>query len=142
MLGPIDFIIVGFDGQEFDGSILRELRKALDNQIVALIGLSIIAKDEQGKVTSINVADTGDDYITEIIRQYPPKVEQTDAADILEAADLLTNNSVCALLVVEHLWAIPLKKAIAQRGGVLLADGRIHPDAALEMEGVQHAGVA
>ena len=53
--------------------------------------------------------------------------------DVLEVADLIENNTSCGLLVVEHLWAIPLKEAIVKANGVLIADGRIHPDAAQEL---------
>ncbi len=35
--------------------------------------------------------------------------------------------------MIEHLWALPLKKALIDANGVLLAEGRIHPDAANEL---------
>jgi hypothetical protein len=35
--------------------------------------------------------------------------------------------------VIEHLWARGLKRAIKNAGGILIADGRIHPDAYAEM---------
>jgi hypothetical protein len=59
--------------------------------------------------------------------------ENIDDEDISEMSELLENNTAAGLLVVEQLWAIPLKKALLDANGVLVAEGRIHPDAAAEL---------
>jgi hypothetical protein len=129
MRGPIDFIIVGFQGPKFDGSILKALMGALDKGVIGLVALSIIHKDAKGNVSEMSVADTGDGFATEMIESHPPQLTKADQEDIEEAGGLLENDSAAALLIVEHLWAIPLKEAITKAKGVLLADGRIHPEA-------------
>jgi hypothetical protein len=45
---------------------------------------------------------------------------------------VLETNTAAGLLVIEHLWAIPLKKALIDADGVMVAEGRIHPEAAEE----------
>ncbi len=133
MRGPIDYIIVGFEGNKFDGSILKAISEAIDKGIIALVTLSVISKDKAGTVTTVNVADIGDDYVAEFSQKYkaPKEVEKED---IDEVADLINNNSTAGLLVIEQLWAKPLKKALLDANGVLLAEGRIHPEAAAELE--------
>ena len=37
MLGPIDYIAVGFKGNNFNGSILEELVKAVDSGAVRVV---------------------------------------------------------------------------------------------------------
>ena len=54
---------------------------------------------------------------------------------IQKTIDLLVENEAAGLLVVEQLWAKPLKKALIEANGYLIAEGRIHPDAVAELEG-------
>jgi len=37
------------------------------------------------------------------------------------------------VLIIEHLWAKPLKEALLKAGGKLVAEGRIHPEAEVEL---------
>ena len=134
MRGPIDFIIVGFEGNKFDGSILKALAEAIDKGIIALVALSFVMKDDKGTVTKMNIADMGDSYMTEFSQKYKASDENVAQEDIDEVADLLQDNTSAGLLVVEQLWAKPLKKALIDANGVLISEGRIHPEAAAEIE--------
>ena len=133
MRGPIDYIIVGFEGNKFDGSILKALADALDSGVIALVSLAMVSKDEEGTVTTLDIADLGDSYAVEFVTKYAAGSNAVDQDDIDEVSDLLENNTSAGMLVVEQLWAKPLKKAILDANGVLVAEGRIHPDAALEL---------
>ena len=42
-------------------------------------------------------------------------------------ADSIPNGSAAAIILLEHLWAIPLRDAIIDAGGFALADEWIHP---------------
>ena len=133
MLGPIDYIIVGFEGNKFDGSILKALADALDKGIIGLVALAFITKDKDGNVTVLDINALGDAYAVEFGTKYA-KDSKADKDDIDEMAELLENNTAAGLLVIEQLWAKPLKKALLDANGVLVAEGRIHPDAAAELE--------
>lgn len=135
MHGPIDYIIVGFEGNKFDGSILSALGDALDQGVIALVSLAVVSKDTEGNVTSLDINSFEDDYIVEFTKKYTATDnDQVNQDDIDEIADLIENNCTAGLLVVEHLWAKPLKKALIDANGVLLAEGRIHPESALELD--------
>ena len=134
MRGPIDYIIVGFEGNKFDGSILKAIGDAVDKGIIGLVALMVVSKDKDGTVTKVNVSDLGDASVVEFTQKYKVDDKATDKSDIDEVADLLENNCTAGLLSIEQLWAIPLKKALLDANGVLLAEGRIHPDAAKELE--------
>lgn len=133
MRGPIDYIIVGFQGNKFDGSILSSLESAIDSNVIKLVALSFITKDSEGTVVSVDIADSGDQVITTFAEKYSVDPNGVDSDDIDEVAEILENNSSAGLLVIEHLWALPFKKALIDANGVLLAEGRIHPDAANEL---------
>ncbi len=134
MRGPIDYIIVGFEGNKFDGSILKSLADPLDKGIIGLIDLAFVMKDKDGVVTMLNISDLGDDYVVDFVQSYKSAdSDEVNQDDVDEVAELLQNNTAAGLLVVEQLWAKPLKKALIDANGVLLAEGRIHPDAAEEL---------
>jgi Family of unknown function (DUF6325) len=134
MLGPIDYIIVGFEGNKFDGSILKALGDAIDSGVIALVALALISKDEKGNVSKLDVANAGDSYAVDFVAKYKPDTGKVSEDDVEEMADLLENNTSAGLLIVEQLWAKPLKKALIDANGVLVAEGRIHPEAAVELE--------
>lgn len=133
MRGPIDYIIVGFEGNKFDGSILKALGDAIDKGIIDLVALALISKDDKGDVTTVDVANLGDSYAVEFATKYNAKGKGVEKDDIDEMSDLLENNTSAGLLVIEQLWAKPLKEALIKANGVLVAEGRIHPDAANEL---------
>lgn len=135
MRGPIDFIIVGFEGNKFDGSILRAIGDAIDNGVISLVSLVVIKKDADGILSLMDIAPENDTYVMEFTELYKPDNTKVTKEDIDEVADLVENNTSVGLLVVEQLWAIPLKKALIDANGVLVAEGRIHPDAAAELNG-------
>lgn len=134
MRGPIDFIIVGFEGNKFDGSILKALAEAIDKGIIALVALSFIQKDDKGTVTTLDIANSGDESVMEFTQKYKTDDKLVTKEDIDEVADLVENNTSVGMLVVEQLWAIPLKKALIDANGVLISEGRIHPEAAAELD--------
>lgn len=134
MRGPIDYIVVRFEGNKFDGSILKALATALDNGTIALVGLAVVSKDTEGNVSELDIARYGDSYAVDFMVKYGKKTERVMYEDLNEVADILEPNSSAGLLIIEQLWAKPLKKALLDANGVLLAEGRIHPEAAAELE--------
>lgn len=129
MRGPIDYIVVGFEGNKFDGSILAAIADAIDAGTIGLIELAVVSRDGEDNVIKFNVSDFGDEAIVSFSEKYSP-LQEADIADLEEVADLIEKNCTAGLLVIEHLWAKPLKEAIVNANGVLLAEGRIHPEAA------------
>ena len=133
MLGPIDYITVGFEGNNFDGSILAELLKAVDSGAIRLVDLIFVIKDANGTVAVAEIEDQYDE-LKDIVAQsgvsgdLPLITEQ----DINKLGALMDDDTSAGLLVIEQLWAKGLKRALADAGGVLLAEGRIHPDTIAE----------
>lgn len=130
MHGPIDYIIVGFEGNNFTGEILQELQKAVESGVIDVLALTVVAKDQQGMVTTVEL--TGDALAIATSLKTNNSLVSED--DIEEVGDLLENNTAAGLLIVEQLWAKGLKQAIMNAGGFLIADGRIHPDASEELD--------
>lgn len=133
MHGPIDYIVVGFDGNNFDGSILRAIGDAVEKGVISLVALSVVSKDANGVLSVLDVASAGDQYLVDFVQAHPLQNDLIDSDDIDEVGELIEPNTTAGLLVVEHLWAKPLKKALIDANGYLIAEGRIHPDADAEI---------
>jgi hypothetical protein len=133
LLGPIDYIAVGFIGNNFKGDILKELQKSIDSKIIRLVDLTFIIKDSTGDVAIAEIEDQHED-----IKQVAEMIGFDDETPLMTENDLkklgasMENNTSAGVLVIEHLWAKNLKKAILDADGFLLAEGRIHPDAVSE----------
>jgi hypothetical protein len=134
MRGPIDYIIVGFDGNKFDGSILKAIADASEKGIISVLALSVISKDADNNVSTLDIANIGDEYVAEFSEVHISKDTPVTQEDIDEVGDLVEPSTTAGLLVVEQLWAKPLKEALINANGTLIAEGRIHPDAAAELE--------
>ena len=133
MRGPIDYIIVGSDGLTFDGSILRALEAPINSGVIALVALSAINKDADGNVTTLDIAGSGDEYLIEFTQKYALDSDAVTQEDIDEVSELLEPNTAAGFLVIEQLWAKPLKKALLDVNAFIIAEGRIHPDAVAEL---------
>ena len=48
MMGPVDYIIVGFKGNNFDGNMLNEITNAANLGIIRVLDLLFVIKDEKG----------------------------------------------------------------------------------------------
>lgn len=130
MFGPIDYVVVGFRGNNFDGSIIRELASAVKQGIIRVVDLVFIVKDDTGNV----LAGEYEDQSAEIKSAMDDLDFNNDTPlftenDIKKVAEIMPEDTAAGVLIVEHLWAKGLKKALVDAGGMLIADGRIHPDA-------------
>src|SRR5262245_8494756 len=108
MRGPIDYIIVGFEGNKFDGSIMKALGEAIDKGIISVLALSVISKDDKGNVTTMDVENTGDEFLVDFSKSHLAADNPVTQDDIDEVGELLNENCTAGLLVVEQLWAKPL----------------------------------
>ena len=121
--GPVEYIIVGFPGNKFNGKIAPELIDLVESGTVRILDLIFISKDADGAVVSLEIDEldasvgfTGLD--ADVGGLIGPD-------DIEFAARNLEPNSSAALLIWEDVWAAPFAEAIRESGGVLLQGARI-----------------
>ena len=134
VLGPLEYLVVGFEGNRFTGQILAELRAAQDKGIIRVIDLFAIKKDEQGDVTALGLSDLSAEEATELGPLAGDLMGLFAQEDIDQVAADIPNNSAAGLLLFEHTWAIGLKEAIKHAGGVAVAGGFVAPDVLQELE--------
>ena len=131
MLGPIDYIVVGFKGNNFDGSVLSELTKAVESGAIRVVDLLFILKDADGAVAMAEIEDQHDD-LKEVARiiGHDGDLPLLTEDDVQKLGEKMENDTSAGVLVIEQLWAKGLKKALLDLGAELIEEGRIHPDKA------------
>ena len=122
-IGPVEYIIVGFPGNEFNGKIAPELIALVESGTVRILDLIFIGKDAEGDVVSFEIDDL--DALAGFADLDGEVGGLIGAEDIEFAAAQLEPNSSAALLIWEDLWAAPFARAVRDSGGVLLEGARI-----------------
>jgi hypothetical protein len=130
-LGPIDFIALEFPGNRFKGEILPDLFELVDKEIIRIIDLVIIKKD-QGQVTVRELRELDPAHV-EMLSPLKAEVSQmVTTSDIDMIAQRLADNSTAAIMLVENLWPKKTRQATADAGGRLVMFERIPDDVAQE----------
>jgi hypothetical protein len=134
VLGPIEYLVVGFEKYRFTGQILAELRSAQEKGIIRVVDLCVIQKDEQGNVTERELSELSGEEATELSPLAGNVMGLLADEDIQQLAAGIPNNSAAGLLLFEHTWAIGLKEAIKNAGAVAVTGGFVSPEALEELE--------
>ena len=122
-VGPIEYIVVGFPGNKFNGEIAPELAKLIESGMIRILDLVFIGKDDNGDVVAFEF-----DQLEELSAFADLEGEVggiLSQQDIDYAAAALEPGSSAALLIWEDTWALPFVEAIRDSGGVLLEGARI-----------------
>ncbi|HUB98836.1 MAG TPA: DUF6325 family protein [Solirubrobacterales bacterium] len=123
-MGPIDYILVEWPGRQPNGEALPHLVDLVDRGLIRIIDLAFIAKDENGDVAMLEIADLGGE-VAELAVFEGASSGLIHDDDIGTAADVLEPGTSAALLVYENTWAAPFAAAVRRSGGQLVASGRI-----------------
>jgi uncharacterized membrane protein len=145
--GPIQILAFGFPSTDrLEGRIAEELERASDAGIIRIIdALAVLAEDDEVEI--VRVSDLDDDEREELGAKVGALIGLGAAgidgfvagaelgAEIAEdggfglvedvAEELVENlpdGSAGLLLIIEHHWAVPLRDAVIDAGGILLAN--------------------
>lgn len=150
-IGPVQILVVGFHEPSFTGKILPELERLRELDVVRLIDLLVVQKDEAGEVDLYQQSDLEQDeamkfgaLVGALIGIGTGSAEEVERGAITGAAaledrhvldedtawyiaDTIPTGTAAAIALIEHRWAIPLRAKIVDAGGFALADEWIHP---------------
>ena len=148
--GPVQMLVVGFATDSLTGKVLEELKRLREADIVRLVDLLVVAKDDEGDLAVVQATDLTQDEAMEFgalvgaLIGFGTGDEETmeaaavagatagadshliDDAEAWYVADAIPNGTTAAVALLEHRWAIPFRDAIVDQGGIVLADEWIH----------------
>jgi uncharacterized membrane protein len=148
-IGPVQLLMVGFEDPQFKGEILEEFKRLKEADIVRVIDMIVVRKDEKGNVEKLHASDLDQEEAMEfgatvgallgfgMAGEEGLEAGAEAGAEALEdgqvfdddawyAIDAIPNGTAAGVALIEHRWAIPLRDAIARAGGFVLADEWIH----------------
>ena len=151
-IGPVQLLAIGFGPEaEFEGKIMDELAKLEDQQTIRILDLLFVHKDAQtGDLLALDYQGEdlgaivgallgfefeGDEQPTGSTEEQ--RVEShafgLSQREIEGMAASLEPGTSAGFLLVEHVWARDLKRAIRQTGGFPLGEGFLTPEAIAEV---------
>jgi uncharacterized membrane protein len=143
-------LVVGFQGDKFTGEIREELARLKENDVIRLIDLLFVRKNDEGEIEVLQTTDLDQDEAEEFGAIVGALVgfgaggeEEAERGAIAGAGELedghvfdddavwylsdaIPEGTAAAVALIEHRWAIPLRDKIAKAGGLTLADEWIH----------------
>ncbi len=133
-LGPLEYLMVAFEGNRFTGEIISELRAAQEKGIIRVIDLLVIKKDEQSNVMAMELSDLSEEEARPFGFLAGKLLDIFEPDDVEVTASQMPNNSAAGLLLIEDTWAIPLKQAILNAGAVARTGGLVAPEVVQSIE--------
>jgi uncharacterized membrane protein len=151
-MGPVQVLTLVFDGNHFKGEILPELERLKTLGVIRVIDLLFVRKDSMGAVATLTATDldweeaaTFGATIGSLIGWGVAGAEGAEIGWMAGAADsadghsfdeehefslvqAIPNNASAALVLIEHVWAKPLRAAIKRANGVEVANDWLRPD--------------
>jgi hypothetical protein len=127
ILGPIDYLAVEWPESHVTGEGFRLLMDLVDRGIVRVLDLLFIAKDADGTVSKVDVADVEHSDALDT-RLWGLTSGLLDQSDVDEVAAAIEPGSLAGILVYENVWAVPMWTAIDRSSARLVGAGRIGAD--------------
>jgi uncharacterized membrane protein len=151
-LGPIQILTLSFDGSHFKGEILPELERLKTLGLIRVIDLLLIRKDSMGAAATLTATDLDWEEAADFgalvgsligwgvggaegaeIGWLAGAAEGADghAIDENDRLDLLhriPNGSSMGIVLIEHVWARPLRDAIRRADGMEVSNEWLRAD--------------
>ena len=151
-IGPIQAFVIGFpDNDLFEGRIADELARLSDIGQIRIIDAVFVMREDDD-VSVLSVSDLDDDQRAELRAAVGALIGlgvagadgaeagaelgasiDADAPTAAEAVaggllDDLPDGSSALVLAIEHLWAIPLRDAVRDAGGLVIGHRSLTPE--------------
>lgn len=124
-IGPVEFLLLGFEGNRFDGRVAPAIADLVERGIIRLLDVAVVVKDAGGDVTILEMQELPADVALAVQALAGEVRGLMSEADLLDVAQNLENSTTVAALLVEHLWAARFADAVRGAGGELLLAERI-----------------
>jgi hypothetical protein len=124
-MGPVEFLLLGFEGNRFNGGIAEAIADMVDQGLIRLLDVAVVMKDAAGETLILEMQELPAD-VAEAIRSIAGEVRGLlSEADLIDIADGLEPETTVAALLVEHIWSTRFAQAVRAAGGELLVSERI-----------------
>jgi len=125
-IGPVDYLIVAFPGNQFQGEIAPAIADLVEAGTIRIIDIAFVGKNGEGDTVAFELSDLDPDVRAGLENAgLATESGLFNEDDLMSVADGLEPNMSAALLVWENLWATEVAEAMRRAGGVLVDFQRI-----------------
>jgi uncharacterized membrane protein len=152
-IGPLQLIVMSFSTPDLEGRFADEINKLNEGNVLRLVDAVAVTKDQKGKIASMHTSqismgeaadygayigkwidfgsgDTDHDASIKIAANFNARHNYgLTKDDVRDIATRIPNGWSAVFVLVEHLWAKPLRDTLRSAGGVLLAEDFLTPEA-------------
>lgn len=149
-IGPVQVLAIDFGTEaKFEGRVFEELEKLEEAGTIRLLDLLFVQKDAgSGELIALDYRSTELGGIVGALLGFDfdvpaPEAPETNGhtltgvgvskEDLENAAVNLEPGRAAGVLLIEHVWARDLKRAIREMGGVPITEGFLTPEAFREV---------
>jgi hypothetical protein len=143
-IGPVQLMCVGFEpGANFEGRIADELAKLQSEGTIRLLDLLFVARDtDSDELVVLEHQEETMGAVVGALLGLQLDAEQAEGersfgmstAEIEAVGAALPHGGAAGLMLIEHVWARDLKRAIRDAGGKPLGEEFLTPETVAAME--------
>jgi uncharacterized membrane protein len=142
-IGPVQLVSLGFDpGSNFEGRIADELAKLESDRTIRILDLLFVARDTDSDelVVLEHQEESMGAIVGALLGMRLEGAEEQEHSfgftqgEIEEMAAGLEPGGAAGLLLVEHVWARDLKRAVRDAGGRMLGESFLTPETVASVE--------
>jgi len=133
-LGPLEYLVIGFTGTQFDGSIAREIEKVVANRTIRLVDVVFVGKDAQGNALILELDNKEDPRFASFAELLGDRMALLTPEDLEQVAADLPADTAGMVMLFEHRWAEGIKEAMEAAGGFLINRAVVPPEVLEEVQ--------
>lgn len=122
-VGPVDFAVLMFEGNKFNGDVAPALAQLQDDGVVRILDAAFVYKDALGSTAIVEIEDS--EVADAFERVTGTQFDLLNDADLDEVAVGLPDDSSALIIVWENSWAARFATAVQASNGRLIAFERI-----------------
>ena len=124
-IGPVDYAIVAFPGNQFRGEIAPAVQELVDAGPIRIIDIAFVGKSAEGDTVAMELTEL-DPEVQQGLESVGIEVGGLlNEDDLMDTAESLEPNTSAALIVWENVWARKVAQAMRDAGGELVAFERL-----------------
>lgn len=127
-IGPVDYAVIAFPGNQFKGDIGPAIRKLVDAGTIRIVDAAFVTKDSDGSTAAVEVTQLDPDVAEGLANAGIVVGGLFNDDDLMGLAEALDPDSSAAVLVWENVWARTVAQAMRDAGGMLVAFERVPHD--------------
>jgi hypothetical protein len=146
MTGPVQVLVIGIDEPTFSGEVMAELDRLREAGTVRVLDLLLVERGEDGAFDTVPLAGSGPPGLGDLAAQLLGTTDDTSEPSgesgndepaegaWWSLADAIPAGTMAAVVLLEHVWAGPLRDAVQRAGGTALDETWLTRDDVQELE--------